>query len=114
MLKSVDSRLKSGDSKLVAGLEEKIKQAEEVAERVWKERVSQVLALSDSSAVSAARDKYVELMGLDDKRRAGLESVLVSRATETEGILGECWDHVESKPKRLAAALGCYREVLRL
>ena len=52
--------------------------------------------------------------GLDDERRAGLESALAARAAEIERLLGECKDHIGSKPQRLAEALGCYREVMRL
>ena len=78
---SARSRLEAGrklgmDSKLVAVLEEKIKQAEDAAERVWLDGISQVQSMLDSGAVAAARDKYEELVrqGLDDERRAGLES----------------------------------------
>ena len=83
------------------------------------EGVSQIQALLDSSRVSEARATFEELveMGLDDERRAELESALAQAearvlASHIEKLLGECQKHVQSI--RLAEALGCYRGVLKL
>ena len=89
------------------------------SENTLREGIAEVRSLLESGRIPEARDLLGELvgMGLDDERLAELESALAdgearARAEEIERLLGECAAHDRSK--RLAEALGCYREVLQL
>ena len=124
MIGRARSRLEAGrklglDSKLVTALEDQIRQVEDEAEQVLREGVFQVQTLLESDRVLEARAKFEELvgLGLDDERRAELESALAqgearALAAQIEELLGKCQDHIQSV--RLAEALVCYRQVLKL